>query len=112
MKCCDITPGMLNRRITFLVKDSTETITGGERVAWVPYKSTYAMIKPSTGREVFFAGGLSAIGTSIVTIRYRDDIDETMTVLYRGKSHQVRSIINLEEADVWMQVLIEKGVSL
>ena len=110
MKCCDITPGMLSRKISIQEKQGTTTPTGGQTVAWVQVANPYAYMKPLNGRERVYADRLNATGDTIATIRYRDDLDESMKVVYREKEYQIRSIINLEEADVWLQLVLERGV--
>ena len=110
MKCCDITPGMLNRRISIQEKQTTTTATGGQDVAWVQVVAPFAYLKPLNGRERVFANRLNATGDTIATIHYRADLNESMKVVYRGKEYQIRSIINLEEADRFLQLVLERGV--
>ena len=66
--------------------------------------------KPLNGRERVFANRLNATGDTIATIHYRADLNESMKVVYRGKEYQIRSIINLEEADRFLQLALERGV--
>ena len=110
MKCCDITPGMLNRRLSIQEKQTTETPTGGQTVAWVEVAKPWAFMKPLNGRERVYANRLNATGDTIATIRYRSGLTESMKAVYRGDEYQIRSIINLEEADEWLQLVLERGV--
>ena len=110
MNCCDITPGMLNRRISIQEKQTTTTPTGGQDVVWVQVVAPFAYLKPLNGRERVFANRLNATGDTIATIHYRADLNESMKVVYRGKEYQIRSIINLEEADRFLQLVLERGV--
>lgn len=112
MKCCDITPAMLKRKVSIQEKQTTTDQFGGESVAWVEVDTPWCMLKPLNGRERVYADRLNATGDTILTMRYKSPLgfDESAKVVYRGTEYQIRSIINLEEADRWLQLVLEKGV--
>jgi SPP1 family predicted phage head-tail adaptor len=111
LNCCDITPAQLNRKVDLyrLVKEATET--GGFTQSWVKVTSLWAKIKNTSGTEYLRADQLGATAYSDFTIRYRSNINEMMKFVYRGTDYQIRHINNLEEADKWLVVKAEKGVS-
>ena len=111
MKCCDITPSMLNRKIEIQSLVVTATDTGGFSEAWTTLANVWAKIKNASGSELIHADQLGAVAFSDFTIRYRADLTETMRIVYRGAEFQIRHINNLEEADRWMTIKAERGVT-
>jgi len=111
MKCCDITAGQLNRKITISQSVLVDDGYGGDTETWTTVVTPWAFIKPKSGGEKMHSQRLDATGMASVFIRYRDDIDETMKVTYAGKDYQIRSIVDIEEAHIWMELLIERGVA-
>ncbi len=111
MKCCQITAGMLNRKIELQQLVKTPTATGGFTQSWVSVATLWAKIKNTSGSELLHADQLGATSFSDFTIRYRANINELMKIVYRGIDYQIRHINNIEEADLWLIVKAEKGVS-
>ena len=111
MKCCEITTGMLSRKIELQQLVKTSTATGGFTQSWTSVATMWAKIKNTSGSELLHADQLGATSFSDFTIRYRVNINELMKIVYRGTDYQIRHINNLEEADLWMVVKAEKGVS-
>ena len=111
MKCCQITTGMLNRKIELQQLVKTPTATGGFTQSWVSVATLWAKIKNTSGSELLHADQLGATSFSDFTIRYRANINELMKIVYRGIDYQIRHINNIEEADLWLIVKAEKGVS-
>lgn len=111
MKCCDITPGMLNRSIEIQSLSVTPNDTGGFSEVWTTLLNTWAKIKNASGTELIHADQLGAVAFSDFTIRYRSDLTETMRIVYRGTNFQIRHINNIEEADKWLIIKAERGVT-
>ena len=111
MKCCDIISGMLNRKIEFQRQVTAPTSSGGETVAWSTYANAWAHIKPMTGSEKLKFDRLGFEQMMKVIIRYRGDLTTLDKVVYRSEQYQIRSIVNIEEADQWLEIMMEKGVA-
>jgi SPP1 family predicted phage head-tail adaptor len=111
VKCCDITPAQLNRKVELYRLEKTATATGGFNQSWVKVASLWAKIKNMSGTELVRADQLGATSYSDFTIRYRSNINEMMKLVYRGTDYQIRHINNIEEADKWLIVKAEKGVT-
>lgn len=111
MKCCNIKPSSLNRKVELYRLEKTATPTGGFTQSWVKVADLWAAIKNMSGTELVRADQLGATSYSDFTIRYRANIDETMKIVYRGTDYQIRHINNLEEADKWLVVKCERGVT-
>ena len=111
MKCCQIKPSDLNRKATLQNLVKTPTATGGFTSVWVDVADVWAKIKNASGSEMLHADQLGATAFSDFTIRYRSNINEIMRLVYRGTNYQIRHINNIEEADLWLVVKAERGVS-
>ena len=111
MKCCNITPSKLNRKVDLYRLEKISTPTGGFDESWVKAASVWAFIKNMSGTELVHADQLGATSYSDFTIRYRSNINEMMKFVYRGNDYQIRHINNIEEADKWLVVKAEKGVA-
>lgn len=64
-----------------------------------------------SGTELVRADQLGATAFTDFTIRYRGDIDEMMKIVYRGTDYQIRHLDNVEEADRWLVIKAERGVT-
>ena len=111
MKCCDITAGQLNRKITISEPVLADDGYGGDDETWSTVYTPWARIKPKSGGEKMHAQRLDATGLASIVIRYRAGLSETMKVTYAGKDYQIRSIIDIEEAHKWIELLVERGVA-
>jgi SPP1 family predicted phage head-tail adaptor len=111
LKCCDITASKLNRKVELYRLEKTPTPTGGFAQSWVKVADLWAAIKNMSGTELVRADQLGATAYSDFTIRYRANINEMMKFVYRGTDYQIRHINNLEEADKWLVVKCERGVT-
>ena len=110
MKCCDITAGQLNIKTQIYSPAETSNGQGGFTKSWVLLVSPWARVKPKSGSEKLHSQRLNAHGLASMIIRHREDLNESMKVVVRGRDHQVRSIVNIEEADEWIELIIERGV--
>ena len=78
----------LDRRITIqsrtVVLDPT---FGGETVTWVDLDTVWASFRPRTAGETFRTDSniIQASNTAAFRIRWRDDLDETMRVVFEGE---------------------------
>jgi len=111
MKCCQIVASDLNRKVELQSLVKTPTNTGGFTSAWVSTATLWAKIKNASGSELLHADQLGATAFSDFTIRYRTNINEVMRLVYRSTNYQIRHINNIEEADLWLVVKAERGVS-
>lgn len=109
MKCCDLTAGKLRTPIT--IERQTETQGPlGATVAWATLYSLRAFVNPVSGAERYRADRLEATTQVRVFIRYVSDLDTSDRLIYKGKTLQIRAIINIEERDRWLELYCEGGV--
>ena len=111
MKCCDMYAGKLRNSITIERLITIPDSIGGSNKAWVTNKTLKAFIKPMSGAETLHSQRLEARLTHRVLIRYVSDILNTDRINYNGRHFQIRSIINVEERNLWIELSCEEGVA-
>lgn len=86
----------LNKRVTVLRPPGLEEVDEYNQpvVVWPVVGSMWAGIEPLQGREFFAAKAENAEVTTRIRIRYRNDIDRTMKVSYKGITFEILYIIH------------------
>ncbi len=111
MKCCDITPGALRHRIKIQRQTYTPDNAGGGVNTWADYAEVRAFVKPQSGNEKLYSMRLEAEVTHRIFIRYRDDLTTTDRINFNGRLMQIRALINLEEANRFIEIYADEGVA-
>ena len=110
-KCCDITAGMLREPIALQRETSSDDDFGGQIKSFTTYANTKAHVMPLSGREAVFGMQLEGRLSHRIFMRYRPDLQPKDRIVIRGEPVQVRSVINLELRNKWLEVLCEEGVA-
>jgi len=111
VKCCEFTSGMFKHNITVQRQTYVPDGAGGGVNTWAAYKTIRAFIKPVSGSERLYSMRLEANVTHRIFIRYRSDITTTDHIMYRGRLMQIRALINLEEANRFIEIYADEGVA-
>ena len=91
------------------VQDST---TGEITHTWARLKMVWASVEPLSAREFIAAQAGQSQITARIVIRYRDDVDATMRILFRGKIYNIHGV--LPDADSGLEYLtlpVSEGVN-
>lgn len=91
------------------VQDSS---TGEITHAWTKLAATWASVEPLSAREFIAAQAGQSQITARIVIRYRDDVDATMRILFRGKIYNIHGV--LPDADSGLEYLtlpVSEGVN-
>lgn len=110
MKCCDITPGALRHSIKVQRQSYVSDGAGGGVNTWTDYATIKAFIKPISGNERLFSQRLEANVTHRIFIRYRGDLTTKDRLNFNGRLMQIRALVNLEEANKFIEIYAEEGV--
>lgn len=96
--------GELKHRIIFqkLVTDTNEN--GFEMEDWQDYKTVWAAITNLHGREYFEAAAVKAENTVKFKIRYIQNIEPTMRIIFKGKRYNITSIDNIKYANKFIEI--------
>lgn len=96
--------GELRHRTT-LQKFSTNTNENGFEVEnWQDYKTVWAAVTNLSGKEYYAAAAVQAENTVKFTIRYTDEIDTTMRILFKDKQYSIISIDNIKYVNKFIEI--------
>jgi SPP1 family predicted phage head-tail adaptor len=111
MRCCDLTSGKL--RISAQLQRLTNTSDGGGgyTTTWTSYASIKVHFEQTSGVERISATRLDAVTRNRAYMRYRPDIKEADRMILGGRAYNIRSIINMEMRDQWLQLDLDGGVA-
>ena len=79
----------LRNKITIQKQQTIRDDTGGYSITWVDIAKVWANVNESRGVEFIENNQVKAESTAKITIRYRNDINETMRILYRGREYLI-----------------------
>ena len=96
--------GDLRHRITFQSLVTTTNENGFEIELWIGFKETWSAITNLHGREYFQAAAIQAENTVKFTIRYTDEIDETMRILFKDEQYNIISIDNIKYSNKFIEI--------
>lgn len=63
------------------------------------------------GSEAWIAESVQAQRAATLTLRYRNDIDETCRILYGGRVYQIVSLDNIRETGQWLEIKVKAAVN-
>lgn len=85
--------GKLRHRITIEQKTITQDNTGAMVEEWNELATVWAQVSPLSAREAMQAAALNSTQTARMIIRWRDDLDATMRIKYRGEIYEIEGLI-------------------
>ena len=102
--------GKLRERITIQQQSVIQGAYGEVKNLWSTLTSVWAKVEQLKGREYFTSNERHAEVNTRITIRYRSDILPKMRISYKNYIYDIKSIINIDEEDVFMELMCEKLV--
>jgi len=113
MKCCDIESGKLRHKVSVQRLNRIDAGGGSYNVEWETFASPYAWIKPLSGTESLFGMQLEDTITHDIIIRYKASrtITPENRIKFGSRLFNIRSVINVEERNRWLQIRAEEGVA-
>jgi SPP1 family predicted phage head-tail adaptor len=106
--------GSLTKRVTFQSLPTAPVGPGDISTAWADYLTTWARIRPLTGRELVAAGAEQNVGTHEVTVRYRADkpLSAAMRMVYGTRYFNIVSPPrNVDERGEYVMFEAEEGLA-
>jgi SPP1 family predicted phage head-tail adaptor len=100
-------PGKLDRRITFARLVQTENAFQDYTYAWVDVLTTWAQVRPQSGRRQLEAGEQVISEGTIFTTRYRRDFTPTkeMRILYKDRYYTIHSVRDIEDRHRFNEII-------
>ena len=79
--------------VTFQIYEETEDEGGGRTQEWITYGTSEALMVPLSGSEFYQAQQTTNPVDYDCYIPYRDDINPSMRLLFRGKAFDITAIL-------------------
>jgi SPP1 family predicted phage head-tail adaptor len=89
--------GELRERITLQSNTSTRDGFGAEVPHWSTVATVWAKVVATSGNEQIATGASVVTTIYTITLRERDDIDQSMRVLYDGLPLDIKAIVGGED---------------
>ncbi|WDU84211.1 phage head closure protein [Caloramator sp. Dgby_cultured_2] len=102
--------GDLRHRITFQKYISTIDEEGFATQEWQDIASVWAAVKNLYGREYWEAAAIQAENTVKFTIRYRNDIDNTMRIKFNNKYYNIIFIDNIKYQNKFIEIKAQEVI--
>lgn len=100
----------LNKRIIVQQQVVTRGSSGGTKNNWSEFQKLWAKKTDTGGREFLSYGAVHAETTTIFEIRYREDLTESMRILFRNFIYEIISIAEVEKD--WLIIQAKKGLAV
>jgi SPP1 family predicted phage head-tail adaptor len=89
-----VASGKLRHKVQLQAQTVTQNPETGEmETVWATIAEPWAEIVPMSGREFLAASAEQSEVRGRIVIRYREDVDATMRVLYRGKYYAIHAVL-------------------
>jgi len=96
--------GEMRHRITFQRITPVINENGFEGEAPQEYKTVWAAATNLHGKEYFAAKAVQAENTVKFTFRFLEGIDQTMKILFQGKSYNINAIDNIKYKNRYIEI--------
>jgi len=100
----------MRHRITIEQSVNTENESGGFTTSWDEVDIVWAEILPIRADEKLRFGKVNAEISHKITIRYLANLTEDMRIDFGGRYFNIRSIINPQERNEYLEIIAEEGV--
>jgi len=109
-----VASGKLRHWVQLQRQQSTQDPRTGEMVTtWVRLADVWADVAPASGREFLAAAAEQSEVRGRITIRYRDDVDATMRVVYRGKWFAILAALPDTDSGIeHLTLMVAEGVRI
>ncbi|CAN8139674.1 putative Phage head-tail adaptor, SPP1 family [uncultured Thiomicrorhabdus sp.] len=109
MKCCNYKAGDLRHSVTFQEMQTIEDGIGGRSKVWVDVKTLKCKVKPLNGKERLFADRIESNTTHKIICRYNPLINSKLRAVFKGRVMQIKSVINIDERNKWLEIHSVEG---
>lgn len=96
--------GDLRHRITLQKFTTVVNENGFEEEAWQDYETVWASVSNLSGREYYQAATVQAEKTVKFLIRYIEEVDTSMRILFKNKQYNITSIDNMKYTNKYIEI--------
>ena len=97
--------GTLDKRVTIFKYEDVETPYNLTQKKLMPFLKVWARIEPLRGRAYYEQYKEKTEDLSKITIRYRDNIDNSMVVQYKNRLYRINAVIDPYESHVKLELM-------
>lgn len=104
--------GELRHRITFQEAVETDDGIGGRTRVFQDIATTptvWAVITPRSDGERFFKEKIEQTVTHVIRIRWRNDLDTAMQIVFEGRVFQIQKIVAMHERKDFLRIEANEG---
>ena len=105
----------LTQRITIEEPNEVSDGAGGYSISWSAVDTVWAEIVPSrgvNGKERLADAQLQSINKYKITIRYINNINQKMRVVWGAKTFNIRAVIDPDQHQERLEIIAEEGVAV
>lgn len=110
---CDVENGKLRHRVR--IEKPTriqDQMTGEIRDQWAVIATVWAQIAPLSVREYITASAGQSEITARVLTRWRDDVDATCRLVYKGKYYNIHGVLaDNKSGTEYLNLTVSEGVN-
>lgn len=103
--------GDFRRTVTIQRRTNTTSAGGQQKATWTDALTLKAAAEPGRAREFYAGAGVIAESPMLFRVRWRDDIDSTVRVVYRGVTYAVDGVEDFNGAHVETHIYARAGVN-
>ena len=85
---------------------------GGFDEQWLSFSNVTGFVSSLDGKESFKDERLSSDYMKKFKFEYIPGIENTMKIIFDGDNYNIRSIVSVQECDIWIEVIAEKDVAV
>ena len=108
----------LRHRVTFEKQVRTADGAGGWTETWATDRTCWAKVAPLSGRERVSAMQLEHPVSHRITVRYNSTVagyhrdgEARRRIVFKSRNMHIVAIVNLEEANQWLEISAMEGVA-
>ena len=103
--------GKLRHRLTIQQDAGTTQDASGQTTSdWDEYRTVWAEIQPVSGLERWRAQQMQAETTHLISIRHLAGVTTKMRGLFKGRTFEFLSVLNVAERGIEMQIQAKERV--
>jgi SPP1 family predicted phage head-tail adaptor len=103
--------GKMRHRIKIQSRDTTSDGAGGYSSSWDEFDEIWAYMKPASARENFKGMQIAEEKSYEFTIRYQSGISAGQRLKYGSRLFNIKSVLNRDERNRYLDILAEEGVA-
>ena len=110
MPCQSYCTGEMKHQVTVERGTTSDDDCGRRTTTWIPVDNIFCAIKQKSGSEKFAQDTIRTVKMKSFITRYGVDIVESDRLLFNGQYYNIKTINNVAERDIWLEIDAEQGV--